>query len=55
MLQVSIPHYLGDQSQFETPRVSLSAEEAKILAAEVTQYVLNSVGQSAFFPKGTIA
>lgn len=51
MCRVTIPHYPGDQSQFQTPRVTLSPEEAKILAAEVTQCVLNSVGQSAFFPK----
>ena len=55
MLQVTIPHYPGDQSQFQTPRVSLSAEEAKVLAAEVTQCLLSSAAQSAFFPKGTIA
>jgi hypothetical protein len=55
MLQVTIPHYPGDQSQFQTPRVSLSAEEAKVLAAEVTQSLLIAAGQSVFFPKGTIA
>jgi len=52
MLQVTIPHYPGDQAQFQTPRVSLSAEEAKMHAAEVTHYVLSSLGQSAFYPKG---
>jgi len=55
MLQVTIPHYPGDQSQFQTPRVSLTPEEAKIHAAEVTQCLLSSAGQSAFFPKGTTA
>jgi len=48
---VTIPHYPGDQAQFQTPRVSLSAEEAKMHAAEVTHYVLSSLGQSAFYPK----
>ena len=55
MLQVTIPHYPGDQSQFQTPRVSLSPEEAKVLAAEVTHCLLSSAGHSAFFPKGTVA
>lgn len=55
MFQVTIPQYPGDQSQFQTPRVSVSAEAAKILAAEVTQCLLTSAGQSAFFTKGTIA
>lgn len=51
MCRVTIPHYPGDQAQFQTPRVSLSAEEAKMHAAEVTHYVLSSLGQSAFYPK----
>jgi hypothetical protein len=55
MLQVTIPHYPGDQSQFQTPRASLSAEEARVLAAEVTQTLLITAGQSMFFTKGTIA
>ena len=54
MFQVTIPHYPGDQSHFQTRRVSLSAEEAKVLAAQVTQCLLSSAGQSAFFPKGNI-
>lgn len=51
MCRVTVPHYPGDQSQFQTPRVSVSAEEAKVLAAEVTQCLLSSAGQSAFFTK----
>ncbi|XP_023722669.1 uncharacterized protein LOC111872737 isoform X2 [Cryptotermes secundus] len=47
MCQVVIPQYPGDQSQFQTPRIFSSAEEAKILAAEITLFRLRSAGHTA--------
>jgi hypothetical protein len=55
MLQVTIPRYPGDQSQFQTTRISVSAEEAKILAAEVTLRQLSTSGQATAFPEGTVS
>jgi hypothetical protein len=53
MLQVVIPQYPGDQSQFHTSKVALSAEEAKILAAEITLFHLSSAGHAAALSEGT--
>jgi hypothetical protein len=54
MLQVTIPQYPGDQSQFQTTKMSFSTEEAKMLAAEITLYHLSSAGQPVAFTEGTI-
>lgn len=49
-----IPQYPGDQSQFQTPRIFSSAEEAKILAAEITLFRLRSAGHTAASSEGTV-
>jgi hypothetical protein len=48
-----IPQYPGDQSQFQTAKISLTAEEAKILAAEITLFHLRSGGHGAALTEGT--
>jgi hypothetical protein len=53
MLQVMIPQYPGDQSQFQTPKISLSTEQAKILAAEITLFHLSSAGHTSALTEGT--
>jgi hypothetical protein len=52
LLQVVIPQYPGDQSQFQTSKTSLSAEEAKILAAEITLFHLSVAGRAAALTEG---
>jgi hypothetical protein len=47
-----IPQYPGDQSQFQTTKTSLTAEEAKILAAEITLFHLGVAGRTAALTEG---
>ncbi|KDR17195.1 APOBEC1 complementation factor [Zootermopsis nevadensis] len=49
MCQVTIPQHPGGQLQFQTPKVSSSAEGAKVLAAEIT---LSHMSAAAAFAEG---
>lgn len=51
VLQVTIPQHPGGQLQFQTPKVSSSAEGAKVLAAEIT---LSHMSAAAAFAEGTV-